>query len=115
MFEVSELIYQILSSNTALAAAVGNSIYPLVADQDQELPFVVYSVGEQPTYSKNGQNDYTIQIVAYHENYNDALAVSNLIKDAIFGAAEVFRYISGSPELTAEYLISVKLNYNYKK
>ena len=115
MFEVSELIYSILSNNVALAAVVGNKIYPLVADQKDEEPFIVYYVSEESNYSKQGQSQYRIIIAAYHTNYNAAVQLSGLIKDAIFGAAEMFRYVSGTPKLSEEYLISVELNYEYKK
>jgi len=115
MFEISELIYSILNTNTALASVVSTKIFPLVADQDTDLPFVLYYVGEEPVYSKQALFAYRITIESYHSNYNDAVKLAEKVRQAIKAATEVFMYESGNPEWIAENTVKVTQIFTYKK
>jgi len=115
MKTVSELIYQILHTYTGVVAVVGDKIFPLLADQDSEVPFIVYLLSEEPVYSKFKKNSYGISVVAYHTNYNALLDLSAQIKAAFEASPAVFRYEGSEPQFNVENLYSIAIRYNYKQ
>lgn len=113
MFEVSEIIYQILSSDIEVADVCSDRIYPLIADQNDILPFIVYSVEELPVYSKNKKNAYVITVNAFAETFNDVADLNSKIKAAFLNASEIFKYNGSSPNYNDEGLFSLTQKYSY--
>lgn len=112
----SDRIYEILNNNAALTALVNDKIFPLVADQGIQYPFVNYHVSEDPAYSKDGKIEVIVSITSYAKSYNDAAELADVVKAALEDAAvpERFYYLGGSPNYNEEKLISVNQNYKYK-
>ena len=112
MFEVSEIVRLILSSSVVLT---GVKQFPLIADQSEKTPFIVYFVAEEAAYSKAGLNDYTITIQSYHKTYNDAITLASKVKQAMAEATEIFKYTGANPEFVDQNLVRVTQNYQFKK
>ena len=53
--EIGKAIYNILSTDSAIAAEVGTRIFPNVAAQSESFPFIIYDVqNDSPEDSKDG-------------------------------------------------------------
>ena len=115
MFEVAEIIYRILSEDATLSAIVGTKIFPLIADQDTQPPFVLYSVDQEKPYSKQGTYQYSISTSAIEDTYNDAAILSELLKGAMEAAPEKFMYQGGTVTYTEDNRFRITQNYEFKK
>jgi len=112
MREISEIIYAILSTDPALIAAVGNKVFPLIADQNVKEPFVTFNISEEAAYSKESKLQYTVTVSSYDKEYNDAIDLAELVKTALLvNATEVFNYEGGQPYLNDENQLSVVQSY----
>ena len=112
----SDRIYEILNNDAALTALIGNKIFPLVADQGVDLPFVNYHISEDPKYSKEGKLEVIVTVTSFAKTYTEVTEIA----DAVFAAfsnqtvSEIFYYLGGSPGYNEEKLINVTQNYKYK-
>jgi len=55
MITTGKSIYDLLSADTSIAAAVGAKIYPLVAPEGTNLPFIIYERSYNNNYTKDGR------------------------------------------------------------
>ena len=120
MLELSNVIFAGLSGDTNVTGLVGNKIFPLIADQEVERPYIVYSVEKNEPLTKDGANDYTVEIVCYENNYEDALKLHNYIIEAMqqvnyANTNYYFKDNGASADLTEDYGIKVKQILNIKK
>lgn len=87
---VSSAIYSILSADAALAALVGDRIFPSVAPAGTISPWLVYQrISERPTVCHQGASGlsfYRYQISAYSKYQNEAEQISDAVKAALDGA-----------------------------
>ena len=113
MFEVSEIIYSILTGNTALMALV-TKVSPLVASQSTVMPFVNYAISEDASYSKENKYPYQITIGCYAETYNQSLQVAEAVKTAFKETAYRFKYEGSNPNYNEEGIIYTTSNYQFK-
>ena len=114
MFEVAELIFTILSTDSGVNTIVGNKIFPLVADQKTKTPFIVYELEELPRYSKGSANEYIITIHGFEDNFNKTIVLSEAIKTALAGAAQIFKYEGSQTHYQSEKELIIKQRYKYK-
>ena len=85
MYILSEIIRKGLTETTAVTDIVADKVYPLIADQEVELPYVVYSVAKNGAeISKDGGGDFTVTLLSYETTYNKAL----LLNEAVITALE---------------------------
>jgi len=113
----ADRIYEILNNNAALTALVGDKIFPLIADQGVQLPFVNYYLSEDPAYSKDGKIEMIVTVASFAKTFLDAAEIADVVKTAFEDQAipEQFYYLSGSPTYNEQRLISVNQNYKFKK
>lgn len=113
----SDRIHEILKTDTDVIALVAvDNIFPLIADQGTQLPWINYHVSEDPTYSKEGKLEIIVSIGIYAKDYNAAAEIADKVRDAFLKDAtpEQFFYLNGSPNYSEERLISVNQNYKFK-
>jgi hypothetical protein len=79
--EIGKAIFNILSNDSDILALVESRIFPNVAPQTTEFPFIIYDVtGVQPNDTKEGPSTLDtndVMISCYSETYSEA---SNLAK-----------------------------------
>ncbi|MEI6599838.1 MAG: DUF3168 domain-containing protein [Comamonadaceae bacterium] len=87
---IGSLVYTALSGNTALAALVGERIFPVIAQAQIAYPYLVYSeVYNAPQNSLGGWSgcDNTrLQIDCWSKSYSNAHAVATLVRAAMASA-----------------------------
>jgi len=123
MLQLSKIIAKALKDDAAVSTIVGTKVYPLIADQDTEAPFVVYNVSQLPEVTKDNANDYAIDILSYHKTYDEALelnekviAVMQTINGVEYnGKKYKFRNDGAIPFLDQDNQIYVKQSLNIKK
>lgn len=114
--EVSNIIYNILSTDTELAPVVGTKIFPMVADQKTQLPFITFDIQENANYSKDQRNEYEISINGYHGTFPDVADLSDTIKNAMINSiGYTFYYMGASTAVLDEKVLIIKHSYKFKK
>ena len=87
--KVGCVICDILGNNADVSSIVGNKVYPLVANQDTEYPFVVYRRENViPTDTKDRyvfSFESNIEILAVSEDYDESLELADKISNALNG------------------------------
>lgn len=80
-------LYNILSSNSALTAVVGNRINPLRIPETSALPAIAYQVvSNRGNMTKSGtsHSDFTrVQVMIVATTYASAIAVGDLVRNAM--------------------------------
>ena len=92
---IGKVIYGRLTTDAAVTGICGLNIFPDIAPQNVQYPFVVYTiVNSLPVDFKDGQSnleEITLQIDVYTQSYDDTQDLSNLIRnrlDRFTGTAE---------------------------
>lgn len=84
---IEQDVYTQLSNHAGLTALVGVKIYPLIAPQGAQAPFVVYQkVSRIPAYSHSGYSTYQkvrLQISCFAETYLEAKNIAAQVVDAM--------------------------------
>jgi len=87
---VGKAIYNILSNEAGVTDIVGTKIYPVVAPQQTETPFIVYSVVSSiPTNTKDRISEIDtmrVQVDCYEKTYTLAEALSSAVRLALDNA-----------------------------
>ena len=85
--KVGKAIYNILSSDTAIAAIVGTNIFPELAPPDIDAPYIVYSVvSNSPSDTKNTNGDIdvaSIEVYSFQDTYNKAVDLGVNVRRAL--------------------------------
>ena len=85
--KVGKAIYNILSSDTAIAAIVGTNIFPELAPPDIDAPYIVYSVvSNSPSDTKNTNGDIdvaSIEVYSFQDTYNKAVDLGVSVRAAL--------------------------------
>jgi len=96
--EIGLAIYNILSTDTNVAAIVSTRIYPNVAKQTSDFPFIVYQMtGVTPTDTKGGAvstsialegatsplDTNTFDVSCFSENYAGAVSLAEKVRNAL--------------------------------
>ena len=85
--EIGKAIYNILSNDSDIQAFVDDRVFPNVAPQTTELPFIIYDVtGVQPNDTKDGASTLDtndVMISCYSETYSQASDLAQKIRVAM--------------------------------
>ena len=82
---IGKLIYATIQSSNAVVAKIGTKVFPIVAPNDTDFPFVVYT--RTNSYPQNGTKDgWTGDIVSFEINiasdtYNEGAELADKIRD----------------------------------
>ena len=92
-FNIGEAVYQALANNEAVAAYVGSRIFPLVAPEGTEFPYIVYSRLSMTTARDKDsffyQQDVMETVVICTETYKEGVDISMAVCAAMqFGERE---------------------------
>ena len=92
-FNIGEAVYQALANNEAVAAYVGSRIFPLVAPEGTEFPYIVYSrLSVATARDKDSffyQQDVMETVVICTETYKEGVDISMAVGAAMqFGERE---------------------------
>lgn len=84
MDNVSTLIYQFFTTQTAFTSVVGTRIYPLVAREETPYPFVIYTIGNPEPLTKEATS-YPVSVNLYFEksSYTECVSFQNTVKNLI--------------------------------
>ena len=85
--EIGKAIYNILNGDNAVRTLVGTRIFPNVAPQTTEFPFIIYDVnGVTPNDTKDGVSTLdtnSVMISCYSETYSQASDLAKKIRIAM--------------------------------
>tara|TARA_R110001599_G_scaffold120684_2_gene291847 strand:+ start:1315 stop:1725 length:411 start_codon:yes stop_codon:yes gene_type:complete len=85
--EIGKAIFNILSNDSDVLALVESRIFPNVAPQTTEFPFIIYDVtGVQPNDTKEGPSTLDtndVMISCYSETYSEASDLAKKIRVAM--------------------------------
>lgn len=83
---IGKLLYNLLSDDEALNKMVKNRIYPLIAEQETKLPFVIYyRTNIISNGSKDGyiEDSVTFTVTAVSADYRGSLDIANRLRQII--------------------------------
>ncbi len=120
MKQLSDLIYKGLTEDTTVSSIVGDKVFPLIADQEIETPFIVYRVSLIDNLTKDGADHFVVEILSYEKTYNKSLELNEAVVSAIDnvdlnGANYKFNKGSATPLVDTDYRFYVKQIINIKK
>lgn len=86
--KIGKLIYARLSQDSTLAGLIGqNKVFPIVAENETEFPFVVYTrTGVSPSNAtKDGfpEDKVTFQVSVCSNSYNESLDVADKVRELL--------------------------------
>jgi hypothetical protein len=84
---IGKVIYGRLSTDVAVTGVCGLNIYPDIAPQNVEYPFIVYTIiNSTPVDFKDGQSnleEITVQLDVYTNNYETTQTLSNAVRNRL--------------------------------
>lgn len=82
MKEISKQLYEFLQTIPELTAQVGNRIYPIIAKENVQFPFVTYTLGEVPYVSKDAR-EFPINVSVYFQGdkVTTAMDLADILKE----------------------------------
>ena len=85
--KIGKLINARLSQDSELAKKVGTGIYPIVAENGTEYPFIVYTkTGITPKdATKDGRYEDTVnfQVTVVSDSYNESVDVADMVRNLL--------------------------------
>jgi len=87
MIKTGKKIYSILSQDQAVSALIGSKIYPLIAPEGTELPYVLYQRSFRNGNSKDGRtgSESSINIGIFAKSYVNSIDICDAIEKALTG------------------------------
>lgn len=86
-FDIGKAIYSLLVSDTTVSALVGENIFPLVAPEGTEFPYVVYSCVSMTTARDKDQlfyqQDVSEAVIVCTEDYTSGIEIAAAIAQAL--------------------------------
>ena len=117
--EIGKFIYNKLITNTDLFNLVGDKIFPLIAENGTEYPYVIYSRsgGGNTTYTKDGLTleNCTITIDCVHPDYGKGVEVAIAVREVLDNLCEIpvmFQLTSTTESWDDEGIFIQTLNYD---
>lgn len=87
VMEAGKAIYSLLSNSTAVGNICGNRIYPEIAQQTAETPFIIYTIqSATPSGSKTGTStldEVQFEIITFSEDYAQAMDLGTAARGAL--------------------------------
>ena len=120
MLAVSKIVAQSMLSFNDLTTIVGQKVFPLIADQEVDEPFVVYQVDQLPLVTKDDAKEYIVTIKSHHSTYDKALLLHEKVNEAMVAASfentkYTFRNGGAFSQVTEEENIVIIQKFNLKK
>jgi hypothetical protein len=85
---IGKVIYGRLSTDVAVTGVCGLNIYPDIAPQNVQYPFIVYTIiNSTPVDFKDGQSnleEITVQLDVYTNNYETTQTLSNAVRNRLY-------------------------------
>ena len=85
--DIGKAIYSLLVSDTTVSALVGENIFPLVAPEGTEFPYVVYSCVSMTTARDKDrlfyQQDVSEAVIVCTEDYTSGIEIATAIAQAL--------------------------------
>lgn len=108
-----------LDANTTLISLLAegvNSIYPVIAEEDTELPFLTYLLKYNGQRSKDNASEYSLYINVVSKGYDEAIEIA----EEVYNALDIDDFIGSLEEEIPGYqektdMIEVKQVYNIQK
>lgn len=116
--QISELIKTELSGDTDLTDLLSdgaNSIYPVIAPQEEGSDFVNYEVGYEGNPTKDSTYAFSVTIRAFATTYNDAITIADAVIDVVAASSSNFRFVSGAPGMNEQEQFYIEQIFNIKK
>lgn len=109
---ISKYIYNTLTTNTQLAALVGNRIFPIVAENDTPQPFIVFSrTGINPVATnKDGyiEDSVSFSVTVVADSYATSLEIASAVRKCFTKLKDTYTGI----ELYDMHLTGITESYN---
>lgn len=85
MIKLNDAIYNLLTSDTGLTEIVSNRVYPLILEQNTDLPAIVITRSSDNDYTNDGNYVFKsiINIAALSSTYNQSIDIAEKIDDII--------------------------------
>ena len=83
---VISYLYDKIQDSSVLTSALGNRIFPLVAKQGTDFPYLIMKLESiQPAYSKDGRlhDNITVSISVYDKDYVTVVNIQELIRNLL--------------------------------
>lgn len=84
---IGKVIYGRLSTDVAVTGVCGLNIYPDIAPQNVQYPFIVYTIiNSTPVDFKDGQSnleEINVQLDVYTNNYETTQTLSNAVRNRL--------------------------------
>jgi hypothetical protein len=81
---IGDVLYNLLSNDVDVSAIVGTKIYPFIAIEDVQDPYIVYTIeGVDPTQDKDGPSvldTITVNIELYTETLSELEDLGNKVR-----------------------------------
>jgi hypothetical protein len=110
---IGKVIYGRLSTDTAVTNICGLSIYPDIAPQNVQYPFIVYTItNSTPVNFKDGQSnleEINLQVDIYTNNYDTTQTLANNVRNRLDRFAGT---VNGVSVQTINYVSSDSQVYN---
>lgn len=85
--EIGKYLFGLLKNDPVLNKAIGNKIYPLIAEYGvKDLPFIAYQRhSSTPTYTKDGLNleSTTIEVLCIDDDYDHSNELALKVRDVL--------------------------------
>ena len=83
---IGEAVYDLLGNDATVTALVGDGIYPIVADEGVDFPFIIYR-RDDVSYddSKDGiyGQEAVVEVACVDETYHGAVSVALAVRDCL--------------------------------
>lgn len=85
---IGKLVYEKLSTDSALHSYVNGRIFPLIAEMGTAFPYIAFSKDSiSPAYTKDGcyEDQVSVQIVVASVDYLQSLDIANVVRGIFEG------------------------------
>lgn len=86
---------------TDLLSNAGDSIYPLIASEQEGEEFVNYYIEDEGGYSKEGDH-YLVVIRGYSQDYDRCCEIADRVKDALKASTHLYQNLGGRPQVSED-------------
>jgi hypothetical protein len=113
MITIGSIIYNTLSTNSAISAAVGTRIFPIIMPEETPLPAIVYDRSFSVQHSKDLAflTDSTVNITILSATYASAVDIAAMVDSSLTGRG--FKLQSGS-EIYQEGAFIQSLTFTFR-
>jgi hypothetical protein len=82
---LNSAIYTLLTTNTGFTAVVGTKVYPIIAPNDTQSPYVVIERDFSVEYTRDGQshNESNLEITVLGTSYNQSVSIAVIIDNIL--------------------------------